>query len=93
MQPKRKSATERNAPYTISPMFKTIKQMSLASGIGEAKPRQLVENGEIEYLPVGNRKLLAVSAVWKWYELNKVCTVVDIKEGEKNGHYTKESAE
>ena len=46
------------------PMLKTIKQMSRISGVGEGTLRHLVENDEIEYVSVGNRKLLANEAIW-----------------------------
>lgn len=45
-------------------MLKTIKQMSRISGVGEGTLRHLVENDEIEYVSVGNRKLLANEAIW-----------------------------
>ncbi|MFT8889952.1 MAG: helix-turn-helix domain-containing protein [Ethanoligenens sp.] len=53
------------------PILKTIKQMSQLCGIGEGTLRYLVEKGEIDYVQVGNRKLLVVDAIWDWYERNK----------------------
>ncbi len=54
------------------PMLKTVEQMSRISGIGENKLRHLMDNGELEYVQNGNRRLLADTAIWKWYESNKV---------------------
>jgi len=56
----------------IIPMLKTVSQMSRISGIGENKLRQLMEQGELEYLLNGNRKLLREEAIWDWYERNKI---------------------
>lgn len=55
------------------PMLKTVEQMSRISGIGENKLRELMDNGEIEYIQNGNRRLLADTAIWNWYEHNKIC--------------------
>ena len=56
--------------------FKTIEQMSLISGIGENTLRLFIENGEIDYIPVGNRRLIADTAIWDWYERNKTTATV-----------------
>ena len=53
------------------PLFKTVEQMSVISGIGENKLRILIENGEIDYIQNGNRRLLTESAIWDWYERTK----------------------
>ena len=53
------------------PMLKTIEQMSKISGLGENKLRELMDNGELEYVQNGNRRLIADAAVWKWYERAK----------------------
>ena len=63
--------TTQNAPEII-PILKTVEQMSLISGIGENKLRELIEKGEIEYIQNGNRRLLEDSAIWDWYNRNKV---------------------
>lgn len=55
--------------------FKTIEQMSTVSGIGENTLRMLVENREIDYIPIGNRRLIADTAIWEWYERNKIPAV------------------
>lgn len=60
-----------NAPEII-PILKTVEQMSRISGIGENKLRELMDKGEIEYIQNGNRRLLEDSAIWDWYNRNKV---------------------
>jgi excisionase family DNA binding protein len=61
----------RDTPEII-PMLKTVEQMSQFSGIGVNKLRELIDKGEIEYVQNGNRCLLADSAIWAWYNRNKV---------------------
>lgn len=56
----------------IIPMLKTVEQMSRVSGIGENKLRELMDKGEMEYIQNGNRRLLADSAIWDWYNRRKV---------------------
>jgi len=51
----------------IIPMLKTVEQMSRISGIGENKLRELMDNGELEYIKNGNRRLIADNAIWDWY--------------------------
>lgn len=60
-----------NAPEII-PILKTVEQMSRISGIGENKLREMMDKGEIEYIQNGNRRLLEDSAIWDWYNRNKV---------------------
>lgn len=61
--------TKESAPVTeIVPMLKTVEQMSKYSGIGINKLRELINNGEIEYIQNGNRCLLADRAIWDWYD-------------------------
>lgn len=56
--------TKASAPATeIVPMLKTVEQMSKYSGIGINKLRELINNGEIEYIQNGNRCLLADRAI------------------------------
>ena len=54
------------------PMLKTVEQMSRISGIGENKLRELMDSGELEYVQNGNRRLIADTAIWDWY--NRVKT-------------------
>lgn len=52
-------------------------------GIGENTLRLLIENGEIDYIPIGNRRLIADTAIWDWYERKKITATVTIEsEGE-----------
>jgi len=53
------------------PMLKTVEQMSRISGIGENKLRELMDNGELEYVQNGNRRLIADAAIWEWYNRAK----------------------
>ena len=55
----------------IMPMLKTVELMSKISGIGENKLRELMDNHQIDYVQNGNRRLLADSAIWDWYNRNK----------------------
>lgn len=64
----------------IVPMLKTVEQMSQFSGIGINRLRELINDGEIEYVRNGNRYLLADQAIWDWYERNKVNPKHNIKE-------------
>lgn len=56
----------KNTKQEIVPMLKTVEQMSRISGIGENKLRELMDNGELEYVQNGNRRLIANSAIWDW---------------------------
>ena len=59
----------------VMPMLKTVEQMSRLRGIGENRLRELMDKGEIEYIQNGNRRLLADSAIWDWYNRRKVPAV------------------
>lgn len=61
-----------NNQHEPIPMLKTVEQMSKLSGIGENKLRELMDKSEIDYVQNGNRRLLADSAIWDWYERNKI---------------------
>ncbi|MDL2272980.1 DNA-binding protein [Oscillospiraceae bacterium OttesenSCG-928-G22] len=54
------------------PFLKTVEQMARYSGLGINKIRSLLEKGELEYVPNGNRKLIADCAINDWYERNKM---------------------
>ena len=62
-------------PYPSKSAFycaTNLKQRSdEASGIGENKLRELMDNGELEYVQNGNRRLIADTAIWDWYERAK----------------------
>lgn len=53
------------------PLLKTVEQMSRLCGIGENRLRKLMDDGEIEYLQNGNRRLLTDAAIMDWYERAK----------------------
>ena len=65
----KKETTSQTVP--LLPMLKTVEQMSKVSGIGENKLRELMDNGELEYVQNGNRRLIADTAIWDWYERAK----------------------
>ncbi len=52
-------------------MFKTITQMAEISGIGREALRRMINQNEIDYVLIGNRRLLTEKAIWDWYERNK----------------------
>lgn len=54
------------------PMFLTPEQASKVSGIGENRLRQLMDEGQIEYLSVGNRRVTTRKALMAYYERAKV---------------------
>ena len=62
---------EKNSVVLQFPMLKTVEQMSKVSGIGENKLWELMEKGELEYVQNGNRRLIADTAIWNWYESAK----------------------
>lgn len=58
--------------YTVDKYFQDEEaEMSKVSGIGENKLRELMDNGELEYVQNGNRRLIADTAIWDWYERAK----------------------
>lgn len=62
-------------------MLKTVEQMSKVSGIGENKLRELMDNGELEYVQNGNRRLIADTAIWDWYERAKTAVKPPAEQG------------
>lgn len=54
------------------PMFMTVEQASKVSGIGVNQLRYSINEGEITYLPIGNRKLITTKALQSYYERKKV---------------------
>lgn len=53
------------------PMLLNAKQMSKVSGIGENTLRSLMARKELEYLEIGNHKLICVNAIWDFYNRNR----------------------
>lgn len=64
-----------NKKHEGLPLFLTPEQASKVSGIGVNRIRQLMEDGRLEYLPVGNRRLTTVQALLDYYDRAKVSTV------------------
>lgn len=62
----------------IIPVLMPAKLMSKISGIGENTLRKLMDSGEIEYLPVGNRRLLCLEAIYDYYQRYKTPVEVTI---------------
>ena len=54
------------------PMFCTAEQMAEVTGIGASTIRALMTNQEIDFLQIGNRRLLTEQAFWNWYERVKI---------------------
>lgn len=57
---------------TAWPLLKTAAEMSKICGIGENRLRTMMENGEVEFLQVGSKRLLSIRAIQDYYERNKV---------------------
>ena len=57
------------------PLFLTPELAGKVSGLGVNRIRQLMDNGLLEYLPVGCRRLTTVQALWNYYERAKVAAV------------------
>ena len=73
------ASTKKHTPHQmeyVQPLLKTVDSMSKISGIGENKLRELMDNGELEYVRIGNRRLIAEEAIWKWYNRSKVTNKV-----------------
>ena len=50
---------------------KSVEQMAVVSGIGENRLRQLMNNGELEFIQNGNRRLISEQAIWDYYNRAK----------------------
>lgn len=46
--------------------------MCRISSIGENKLCELMDNGGLEYIQNGNRRLIAAAAIWDWYQMAKI---------------------
>lgn len=55
-----------------NPLFLTPEQASKLSGIGVNRIRQLMDQRQLEYLPVGNRRLTTIKALLDYYRRAKV---------------------
>lgn len=59
-------------PHEAFPYFKSPQDMAKLCGIGENTLRTLMDRGELEFLPIGNRRLLYIEAVLDYYQRHKV---------------------
>ena len=59
----------------VQPLLKTVDQMCRICGIGENRLREMMERREIDYVSIGNRRLLTEAAIWDWYERNKIKSI------------------
>lgn len=70
-QKSRMNSMNRDEHPAFVPMLKTVEQMALISGIGENKLRQLMTDGELEFIQNGNRRLISDQAIWDYYNRAK----------------------
>lgn len=56
----------------IIPMFKTVELMAKHSGIGENTLRILMDSRQLDFIQIGNKRLIADEAMWTWYQRTKV---------------------
>lgn len=54
------------------PLFLTPEQASKLSGLGVNRVRQLMDDHQLEYLPVGNRRLTTAAALLDYYQRAKI---------------------
>ena len=66
-----KQKTPQAVRNPVEPMLKTVEQMAVVSGIGENRLRQLMDNGELEFIQNGNRRLISEQAIWDYYNRAK----------------------
>ena len=57
---------------SVEGLLKTVEQMSRISSIGENKLCELMDNGGLEYIQNGNRRLISAAAIWDWYQMAKI---------------------
>ena len=65
-------STNKHQLRELYPLFLTPEQAGKISGLGVNRLRQLMEEGQLEYLPVGNRRLTTVQALLDYYNRAKV---------------------
>ena len=63
--------TKKNAIAMPMPLLVTAKELARLSGIGENTIRRLMDEGELEFLFVGNHRLLRIEAIRDYYERHK----------------------
>ena len=57
------------------PLFMTAEQASQVSGLGVNKIRSLLDEGKLDFLPNGNRRLIYLPALLDYYERTKVSAI------------------
>lgn len=75
----------KNPESRTIPLLMSAHQMSAISGIGENTLRRLMDEGQIEYLQIGNHRLLCVDAIWDYYRRNKVPVRIPAAPSESSG--------
>ena len=60
-----KQKTPQAVRNPFEPMLKTVEQMA------ENRLRQLMDNGELEFIQNGNRRLISEQAIWDYYNRAK----------------------
>ena len=63
--------TKKNAITMPMPLLVNAKELARLSGIGENTIRRLMDEGELEFLFVGNHRLLRMEAILDYYERHK----------------------
>lgn len=56
-------------------LFLTVEEASKVSGLGVNLIRRLMDEGKIEYLQNGNRRLTTIQALMDYYQREKVSVV------------------
>ncbi len=59
------------------PMLMTAAEMATVSGIGENTLRTLMMEGKLEYLRIGNKRLISEDAIWAYYNRHKTSVTAD----------------
>lgn len=63
--------TKKNSITMPVPLLVTAKELARISGIGENTIRRLMDEGELEFLLVGNYRLLRAEAIIDYYDRHK----------------------
>ena len=61
-----KQKTPQAVRNPFEPMLKTVEQMAVVSGIGENRLRQLMDNGELEFIQNGDPGKVCKQRVLIW---------------------------
>lgn len=72
---------KKTEPTPQRPLLMSAAEMAKVSGIGENTLRSLMAEGKLEHLQVGNRRLIAESAIWDYYERHKTSVTADMAPG------------